>query len=799
MEGIDRPETGWGEPLDPADPRNPLRGVSDQEIDANLSSLAEDPRTSVDRAMEGIDRPETGWGEPLDPADSRNPLRGASDAEIDAALREPGMSEVDRATQSLDRPETGWGEPFDPADPRNPMRGASEADLEMGAGIRPVPEPVPSVIVDPSIEGVTTTPAPARPVDTRPQTDVDWYDPVTNPTGTVHPDDVRAMAPRREQLGNWHPDQLGEPLADGGYRGELGQMETVVDPSTGRPMLDRAGRPIREFTAEGVFQAVPDGSHAVRSGNPGGWADAVYPAGRPGFDDASAAADAAAAHGSAGIRDDSALPVTWPGGGAGNPVDDMHVYPVTNPRNNPAVSPDQPHRGFDVPTIQSTVAPQPEASPAPGRPSWYPGGGPQTQVPGWHVPVENGPREDNRPFMTNQDPVTGAPLTTASGAPLPSTPIAQTVVNPLSPDHWARRAEDWGNRTSERRVLGPTVERWDAGMDAAQLGDLSKKALAGPEAAARSPFAADDAPFADVAEEQRTGADANVERVDPDYERPPGTPEQLAAMRAEIAHMRAAERLSGADAAVADADRAETARRAEQIDLVSGDVAVAKDATEAQQSDVAATAEANTGQQGRQEEAGTDLSQSASRLAGLGTLETLLAGWAAAAGATAGVFYLIGNVIDSANSAGDKCGASAADALTFMEKLVEAKMLVGGEAARSPMEMGRLNQERAALDAEAQRAAATEGELGTAREGVDAAADQNAADATAAADSRSEARSDEEEAAAAAEARQAEHDQLESDLQAWAERHAQSRHEAVQATVQRIADEGYEVAAVHDF
>ena len=32
-----------------------------------------------------------------------------------------------------------------------------------------------------------------------------------------------------------------------------------------------------------------------------------------------------------------------------------------------------------------------------------------------------------------------------------------------------------------------------------------------------------------------------------------------------------------------------------------------------------------------------------------------------------------------------------------MEKLTEAKMFVGGEAAKSPMEMGRLNQERVAL------------------------------------------------------------------------------------------------------
>jgi hypothetical protein len=800
VEGIDRPETGWGEPLDPADPRNPLRGASDQEIDAGLSGLGEDPRTSIDRAMEGIDRPETGWGEPLDPADSRNPLRGASDAEIDAALREPGMSDVDQAMQSLDRPETGWGEPFDPNDRRNPLRGASDADIDMGAGITPVPEPVPSVIVDPSIEGVETIPAPARPVDNRPQTDVDWYDPITNPTGTVHLDDVRAMT-NNPQGSNWHPDDLGQPLDPAGYRGELGQMKTVMDPATGMPMLDAAGNPIREFAPEGRFNPMPEGGAAVRSGRPGGWADAVYPPGQQGFDDATAAATAAAADGSAAIRDRSALPVEWPGGHPGNPVDDMNVFPVTNPRNDPAVSPGQPHSNFQVPTIESVVAPQPEGAPGPGRRDFYPGGGPQTQVPGWHSPVP-GDRDASRPFMTDRAP-TGdrLPLTGPGGRPMPSLPIDRTVLNPLPPDAAVRRAEDWGTRTNAKKVplTGLTAGRWDAGMDAAQAGDLAKKAIKGEGTPYRPGFAADDNPFADVAEERREKADANVERVNPNYERPPGTPAQLADMRAEIAHMRAAERLARADVATAEAHQAETAKRAGQIEQVTGTVEGAKEATKAQQGDVAETAEANAGQQERQEQAGTDLGTSASRLAGLGTLEALLSGWATGASAVAGVFYLIGSVIDSANSAGDKCGASAADALTFMEKLTEARMIVGGEAAKSPMEMGRLSNEKAALDTEKERAEATEGDLLTARTGVDSAAEQNASDAANAAECRADGSTDAAEAAAAAEDRQAQHDQLEVDLQAWAERHAQQRAEAVQGTVDRLIKKGYLIEAVNSF
>jgi hypothetical protein len=282
-----------------------------------------------------------------------------------------------------------------------------------------------------------------------------------------------------------------------------------------------------------------------------------------------------------------------------------------------------------------------------------------------------------------------------------------------------------------------------------------------------------------------------VERVSPNYEAPPGTPAQLADMRAEIAHMRAAERVARSDVATAEAHQAETAKRAGQIEQVTGTVEAAKEATKAQQGDVAETADANAGQQERQEQVGTDLGTSASRLAGLGTLEALLGGWATAAGATAGVFYLIGNVIDEANSAGRKCESSATEALTFMEKLTEAKMLVGGEAAKSPMEMGRLNQEKAALDAESQRADATEGELLTAREGVDSAAEQNASDAANAAECRADGSTDAAEAAAAAEDRQAQHDQLEADLQAWAERHRQQRAEAVAATEAELVEKGY--------
>jgi hypothetical protein len=798
VEGIDRPETGWGEPIDPSDPRYPFHGLHDQEIDASVAGIGEDPRTSLDRALEGIDRPETGWGEPLDPADSRNPLRGASDQEIDDFVAGIGQdpdprSSVDRAMEGIDRPETGWGEPFDPNDPRNPI--VTDADVDMGAGISPVPEPVPSVIIDPSIEGVETIPAPPRPVDNRPQTDVDWYDPVTNPTGTVHLDDVRAMG-NNPHGDNWHPDQLGQPLDPGGYRGELGQMKMVMDPATGMPMLDETGVPIREFAPEGTFIPRPEGSHVVRSGNPGGWGDGTTPPGQQGFDDATAAAAAAAADGSGAIRDRSALPVEWPGGAAGNPVEDMNVFPLTNPRNNPAVSPGQPHSNFQVPTIETVVAPQPEGAPGPGRPDFYPGGGPQVQVPGWHSPVP-GDRDASRPFMTDKDPVTGRPLTGPGGQPLPSFPIDRTVINPLSPDAAVRQAEDWGTRTNERKVAGLSVGRWDAGMDAAQAGDLAKKALVGEDAPYRPEFAADDNPFAKVAGEHREEADAHVERVNPDYERPPGSPADLADMRAEIAHMRAAERLAEADVATADAHQAETTKRAGQIEQVTGTVEAAKEATKTQQGDVAATAGANAGQQERQEQAGTDLSTSASRMAGLGTLEVLLGGWATAAGATAGIFYLIGNVIDSANSAGDKCGASAADALKFMEKLTEAKMLVGGEAAKSPTEMGRLNQEKAALDAEKERAAATEGELVTARTGVDSAAEQNASDAANAAECRADGSTDAAEAAAAAEDRQAQHDQLQSDLQAWAERHAQQRADAVQATADRLTEEGYIVLTLN--
>ena len=64
-----------------------------------------DTSAGLFKAVEGIDRPETGWGEPADINDPRNPMRGATDADI-----ETGAGEIGAVASGTADPGTGADE-----------------------------------------------------------------------------------------------------------------------------------------------------------------------------------------------------------------------------------------------------------------------------------------------------------------------------------------------------------------------------------------------------------------------------------------------------------------------------------------------------------------------------------------------------------------------------------------------------------------------------------------------------------------------------------------------------------------
>lgn len=383
----------------------------------------------------------------------------------------------------------------------------------------------------------------------------------------------------------------------------------------------------------------------------------------------------------------------------------------------------------------------------------------------------------------------------------PPAPDAGRVVQwPRPPEHWSTRDVREGEEWMEWRPGGfrgaPTLGDWDSTNDATSVA----AAFASEEQPATgAPYTADNDPYAGLAQDRQGDARTAVERVSPDYERPPGTPQQLAAMRREIADTVRLRRTADADAANASADRAETERRAAQIDQLDSGVQTAQQATEAHQQDVSATAAANAAQQERQEEAGSSVTESASRMAGLGTLEVLLSGWVGGAGMFGTIFEGIALVVPPAQSAADKCHESAAEATSFMAQLTQARMIVDSQATQGPLQMGRLRTDEGALTAEETRAQESTGQLDTAQTGLGAAREQNSAEQQTAARNEQRAQTDAADLGARAEQRQSDHDQLAADLQAWAQRHAEQRHTAVAETTARLVAAGYEIVGSHDY
>jgi hypothetical protein len=222
------------------------------------------------------------------------------------------------------------------------------------------------------------------------QTDVDWNDPnvqralgleIDPATGRLRPTGAKLAKPGQLEV---DPQQGAFDPANpngGPYRGELGQV--------------KGG----EYAPEGVFEVTTKPMYAVRVGPPGSWVDHLFATQA----EAMAYAQQLAARGSGYIRETSALPTDWPGGGAvgspGNPVDVVRVLEV------PA----------GTPTIRSVVAPQPVT---PGQPQAHAGGGPQTQLPKHIFPRD--PGGGPSPSQIAEFPVGGSTVSS------PKSVLAQT-------------------------------------------------------------------------------------------------------------------------------------------------------------------------------------------------------------------------------------------------------------------------------------------------------------------------------------------------------------------------------------
>ncbi|WP_460890944.1 hypothetical protein, partial [Ramlibacter alkalitolerans] len=322
----------------------------------------------------------------------------------------------------------------------------------------------------------------------------------------------------------------------------------------------------------------------------------------------------------------------------------------------------------------------------------------------------------------------------------------------------------------------PGAPGW--GMRARQVGALFLPQVFGgggeaptpaqQEAAHRAQFTADNQPA--------TG----VERVSPEYQPPPGTPEQLEQMKQEIANLLA-------DRARAEQEAQHQSERVAQCDANSGpleqtvsDAAQGISAVQAQQQSVAAHEAANQAQQQRQQEAQGLVSGYPSRATGLAVLSGPLAAWE---GFTSLASHLPGD-------AGDKMLEMNAEARRMQEAFGEMGAQMVGLDSAQPERAASLQGDATRLDATGSQAQTSEADLRSAHAGARGLQQSNEQARGEAERLEAGAQEQERSLADAAAQRQQEAQTLAEQMQAWAQEHRAARQRAIEQTMERLRGEG---------
>ena len=293
--------------------------------------------------------------------------------------------------------------------------------------------------------------------------------------------------------------------------------------------------------------------------------------------------------------------------------------------------------------------------------------------------------------------------------------------------------------------------------------------LAQRQAAHRAQFTVDNQPS------------QGVERVNPQYPNPPGTPQQLAAIQLEIENLLAAR--ARAEQAATQMSQQESRHQAQQQPIRQSvqDAGTALSATQAHQQAVARHEQTNQAQQQRQQEAQTLVAGYPSRAAGIAALTIPLAAFE---GFTSLASHLPG-------SAGDKMSQMNQDSRRLQDSFVQMAVNMATQEAAQPARQESLQQDQARLQATNQQTTTTQQDFQSAQEGAQTMQQNNEtrlADAQAA---RTEADNQQTDLSQAADRKQQQAQTLSQELQAWASAHKAARQAKITETQQRLRGQGY--------
>lgn len=316
------------------------------------------------------------------------------------------------------------------------------------------------------------------------------------------------------------------------------------------------------------------------------------------------------------------------------------------------------------------------------------------------------------------------------------------------------------------------------GSTARQVGALFFPQLFGPSGEAQTPAQAEAAHRAQFTGDNQPAA--GVERVNPDYPAPPGTPEQLQQMQQEISRLLR-------DRAAAEQESQHQASRVEQceanrptIEQTVDDSAQGLSAVQAHEASIAAHEAANQAQQQRQQQAQGLVSGYPSRATGLAVLEGPLAAWQ---GFTSLASHLPGD-------AGDRMLQMNAEANRMQEAFGQMDSQMQGTDAAQPARQAELQGDSARLDATGTQAGQSGEDLRTAQAGAQSLRQSNDSAQTEAEGLQSAADQQAQQLGDSAAQRQEQAQTLSEQLQAWAAAHRAARQHAIAATVQRLNAQG---------
>lgn len=269
----------------------------------------------------------------------------------------------------------------------------------------------------------------------------------------------------------------------------------------------------------------------------------------------------------------------------------------------------------------------------------------------------------------------------------------------------------------------------------------------------------------------------NTERVNPNYEEPPGTPEQLDLILNQIEQALAARaQAEASEQAMAGQVQAHEANQAPIQEAVT-ETQSAMSAQQAHEEAVARRQSANAEQQGRQQEAQGLLEGYPERAAGLAVIKGPLA-------AFQGFTWLASKL---PGGAGRAMQSMNADANRMSEAFSQMDETMATESAKGPDAQAQLQGDQEVLATTQETAATSRTDLDTAQQGAQGL---NTANQTAVADAsaaEAEARGQREQLTGAIESKRTEHQSLTSELSGWAQRHRDARTAAVAQQQQNAA------------